>query len=95
MSNSFFGNAVFTQDDYLKVQPVVEEMKLPKIKGVKDKNKTDRIQNLNPYVPKADMEFYDMKKPTKKMKKQPFVTKARTDAPVTSIPSFPVLDGRQ
>lgn len=92
-NNAFFGPAVFHQDDYLKLAPMVDEQKIPKIKGIKDKNKPDRIQNLNPHVPKADLEFYDMKKPTKAMKKKPFVSKTLAVVPDTSISSFPVLEG--
>ena len=71
-----FSKALRSQDQYLKIVPVVEPIKMPQIQGIKQKKLTSKEQHLNSLLLDQNLEIFHVNPRTKKQKqkKTVFVT---------------------
>lgn len=91
MGSPFFGHAVFQQDEYLKIVPEPEKIKMPQIKGQKEKKMTERDLHLNPFKQEADLDLYNIHPLPKKEKKRKTCIRQRQEPIKTDC--FPRLQG--
>lgn len=75
-----FAEALRNQDQYLKIVPYIEPLKMPVIQGIKQKKLTIKDQHLNSLLLEQNLEVFHVNPRTKKQKRKKTVFSKGTHA---------------